>query len=116
MKLVFIAVVVVELGRLNFFLDSLGLIGYNPLQRGAAMAMKLLCVNSSDVARMLNVDRTTVWRYIQRGLLSRISAGSYALIPLFEVAHQLGITFEAAMQMSQQHMIKTYYVWMEVVD
>lgn len=79
------------------------------------MAIKLLCISTADAGRMLGVNRTTIWRHTQQNLLQGIPAGNRTLIPLYEVAHQKGITLTKAMQIAQQYLIQMYFVWMERV-
>lgn len=80
------------------------------------MAIKLLCIGTVDAGRMLGINRSTVWRYVQQGLLQGISSGNYNLIPLHEVAHQSRITLAKAMQRTEQYFIQMYLVWMQMVD
>lgn len=80
------------------------------------MAITLLCVGTIDAGRMIGVDRTTVWRYVQRGLLQGISAGRNNVIPLYEVAHYMGITLTDVMRMTQENRIAVWNIWVERVS
>lgn len=79
------------------------------------MAIKLLCISTADAGRMLNINRSTIWRHVQQGLLQGIPAGNRTLIPLYEVAHQMGVTFTEAMRVTQHYTIQMYITWMERV-
>lgn len=79
------------------------------------MAIRMLCISTADAGRMLNVNRSTIWRYTQQNLLQGIPAGNRTLIPLYEVAHQMGITLTEAKHIVQQNIIEMYLIWMDRV-
>ena len=77
--------------------------------------MKLLCVATGDAGRMLQINRSTVWRRVQHGRLQGIAAGNRTLIPLYEVADQMEITLSEAMRITEQRGIVTHISWIERV-
>lgn len=68
--------------------------------------MKLLCVSTGDAARMLEIHRSSVYRYVRDGLLQCIPAGNLRLIPFHEVACRMGITFSEGLRIAEGHRIE----------
>lgn len=79
-----------------------------------ALPIKIAFVNTKDTSRMLNVSVAVVRTYIKKGKLQRISVGADRLIPLYEIADLLGITFKEAMVSTGRYGIVVCLTWMEV--
>lgn len=83
--------------------------------------MKLDCLAAGDAGRMLGISRSTVWRRVQHGRLQAIPAlqaiptGRFTLIPLYEVAEQMGVTLSEALGIAEERGILIHIAWIEKV-
>jgi hypothetical protein len=52
----------------------------------------LLCTNALGAMRLLNRGRTTVWSYVQQGLIRGFDIAGNVVIPLVDIANFMGVT------------------------
>lgn len=62
---------------------------------------------------MLKIGTASIRRHVKEGLLQRIVAANFSLIPLYEVAHQIGITLSKSMRIAERRGIMIHIVWIE---
>lgn len=75
--------------------------------------IKLACVNTKDAGKIMGVTAYKVRAYAKQGKLQRIPVGTDRMVPLYEIANLLDITFKEVMNLTCKHGAVICYVWIE---